>query len=591
MCFLLLAVGLRLASAQGPGNGVSKTTYAAQMDPLGGMAFVQRYFGTTPSEDSCTASVCQCEAGMSETSSPWYAPLGRSQMILEEKVGYYPGKCVLLTKSADAVAGYGNSTMVAVFPGPGPGDACSYVPGSYLTAAAGDNGYTVNAHSQEGCCKSCAALDTCVGATYVAANFTAEVNYTDMKSDGPGPVHYAGFGLHLPAITAHKTTGGLSVENVERAFDDKMGNMTTFDSFMDFNVGLFTADLDSYVEKFDADAVPYLKANWTTPSGGLWYSVFVHVPSSQMIIELIAASSKLLAGDSALVPLEQRLSDTVINFTLQNPPTGSILQAVKVSRAATDLDALDDFYVAGMRTKLVYSVDDDAVSARCYLWPYAEADVCFVKRPDSATSGLFKVGDFERMLKHVADILSVEPYCNMNRWEDNHYAYDPPNNSSVDLDHIPTYIDENPSVKYSCGGPVGGLHYIFDPTGWAVQIDAFLLPSACNAAPTPDEDPIDPGPTAAFCGGGVCSAGPSPSPPSPQQSPGRSALVAEWGRAGVAIQSRGLAPVAASALGCVAILATVAAAWRVCKMRRQRVDVQEVSGAGDERALLERPRP
>lgn len=68
-----------------------------------------------------------------------------------------------------------------------------------------------------------------------------------------------------------------------------------------------------------------------------------------------------------------------------------LLQPVRVSRAATDLNALDTFYIDGMRTTPTLKLDSSDVSSRCYEWPGANADVCFVRRPDTATSGDFKV--------------------------------------------------------------------------------------------------------------------------------------------------------------------------------------------------------
>jgi hypothetical protein len=186
----------------------------------------------------------------------------------------------------------------------------------------------------------------------------------------------------------------------------------------------------------------------------------------------------------------------------ESPPTGQILKAVKVSRAATDLDALDAFYVDGMRTQTVLSLNGHDVSARCYQWPGATTDVCFVKRSPSDTKGDFKVGDFELMLQNVFDTIVTNPYCLMNRWEDNHYAYDTPIDSDMDFDYIATYLDDHPSSKYIC--TAWGLHYIFDPTGWAVQLDIDWTkqPSGCNLTlPEPDIQ-------SAFCGGGICEAYP-----------------------------------------------------------------------------------
>jgi hypothetical protein len=379
-----------------------------------------------------------------------------------------------------------------------------------MAVADGDEGYAVNSHREDHCCKACAALKTCVGATFIAPNYTASVNYTDPDHEGPGPQRYEGFGLHLAAVTAHRTAGGLMVEEVEAAFIDKMGSMTVFDAFMDFNVGLFTTNMDFYVKRFVADAVPHLAATWTTSSGDAMYSVFVHVPRSQMVVELIAASSQILAARPKLVPLEQRLSDSVIELLGQSPQTGNVLKAVKVSRAATDLDALDTFYLKGMRANKTYTLNGDDVSTRCYLWANAETDLCFVKRPDLATSGNFKVGDFEQMLHRVADTMLTNPYCNMNRWLDNHYAYDSRPHGGDDFGHISSYLDSNPSVKFKCSGS-GGLHYIVDPTGWGVQLDVNLnqQPSACSA-----RGPLSATVRDDFCGGGVCSAGLFPSPQS-----------------------------------------------------------------------------
>ena len=45
-----------------------------------------------------------------------------------------------------------------------------------------------------------------------------------------------GFGLHLVNVSNHLTTGGMSTAEVEAEFVSKLGNMATFDSFMDFNV-------------------------------------------------------------------------------------------------------------------------------------------------------------------------------------------------------------------------------------------------------------------------------------------------------------------------------------------------------------------
>ncbi len=283
LVLLVLACAASLGSAQGPWHGVSKTTLAAETDPLGAMAFVQKYFGTTPDSDSCDGNVCLCNAGDSGATGPWEAVLGRSDIV---KAAYPAGTCKLVT-AMDAIVG-SETTHTAVVKDPSPGVDCAYTDASAVAASPTNEGYDVSAHDADTCCKSCAALSTCVAATFIPVDNSTTTQGRRLVG---APPDYEGFGLHLPAIEAHLTTGGLSVKEVESHFADKMGAMAGFDSFMDYNAGLYTTELDSYLSRFEADGVPYLGAKWPTPAGDLMFSVFVLVPTSQMVIELMASTS------------------------------------------------------------------------------------------------------------------------------------------------------------------------------------------------------------------------------------------------------------------------------------------------------------
>merc|ERR1712190_708088 len=133
--------------------------------------------------------------------------------------------------------------------------------------------------------------------------------------------------------------------------------------------------------------------------------------------------------------------------------------------------------------------DDSAngVTRQCYLWTGATVDICFTSRPDSATKGDFKVADFENMLNTVhKNIIVGHPFCQVDKWEDNHYAID---SFSASTSSIISYINANnvPHVCSSSGQTefpgMGGLHYIFDPTGWGIQADLSFSsqPSDCSS--------------------------------------------------------------------------------------------------------------
>jgi len=295
-----------------------------------------------------------------------------------------------------------------------------------------------------------------------------------------------GFGLHLVSVPGHKTTGGLTVEAVESHFVDKLGDMSRFDSFMDFNTVFATSSLQSYKSAFDRDNVKYLVGKWVDGQGRQYSSILVHVPDSQLVLELVQRTS--LEGPS--VELEQRVPDSVIAqqenrlsaVTVVPDTTSDYIVSLVVNRAVSlkSLDLLDGFYVSGMGTTKTHDSSKDGVSKKCYLWPGATVNICFTNRPDTATSTSFKVGDFEDMLKTVhKTIIDGHPFCPMDRWFDNHYAID---SRTVSNSKILDYINsENPF--HTCGSnPMRGtgLAAIFDPTGLGIQMDTGTsLPNDC----------------------------------------------------------------------------------------------------------------
>jgi hypothetical protein len=173
------------------------------------------------------------------------------------------------------------------------------------------------------------------------------------------------------------------------------------------------------------------------------------------------------APPSAIARAENKLAARIASES-----DGDVMEIVVLNRAASDLDALDKFY-AGMQTTTTMSVDG-LVSKHCYLWTWATVDVCFTSRPDNATSTKFSVVNFEEMLKSTHEtVVTGGETCN-NKWVDNHYAID---GAWASADYIITFIEENAGIFYYC--EFGTLHYIVDPTGWAVQLD-LTFPTASN---------------------------------------------------------------------------------------------------------------
>merc|ERR1712137_1044793 len=219
-----------------------------------------------------------------------------------------------------------------------------------------------------------------------------------------------------------------------------------------------------------------------------------------MILEL--TSKKTLSASTGRAPvnlLKPRLSpnaialiEAIVEAEEEIKQTGASLSPISVNRAASSatMAKLDDFYLNGMGVKKVSDHSTNGVSRKCYLWTGATVDVCFTSRPDSATKGDFKVADFENMLNKVhKNIIVGHPYCQVDKWEDNHYAID---SFSASTASIIEYIDSN-NVPHVCesgsgGSGMSGLHYIFDPTGWGIQADLSFSsqPKDCSSEDSED---------------------------------------------------------------------------------------------------------
>ena len=296
-------------------------------------------------------------------------------------------------------------------------------------------------------------------------------------SGGPSPGN--GFGLHLVSVPGHKTTGGLTVESVESMFTEKLGDMSKFDSFMDFNVVFATSSLQSYKSAFDSDGVKYLTGSWSNSAGQQYSSLLVQVPGSQLILELVQKTSLVLAEGEVSVQMEQRVPDSILkdqdssmSGEVVSDTTSDYIVSLVVNRAASSnaMSQLEDFYVTGMGTAKTHDASENGSTKKCFLWTGATVNICFTSRDDSETSTSFKVGDLEDMLNSVHQaIVDGHPFCPMNRWFDNHYAID---SRSVDNSKILSYVNSKKPF-HTCAKSLfsSSLSAIFDPTGLGIQMD------------------------------------------------------------------------------------------------------------------------
>jgi len=353
-----------------------------------------------------------------------------------------------LSTSAEATDG-----VVAIALGDNLTTECVVMPNmSFSLGLEGQTFYEVKASTEGQCCLACQGIPGCLGANYV-----------------PGIISFdLGFGVHLPSVS-REAGDGLNVYVVETEVTAKLGNMTQFDAWMDNSLALWTSDLDSYVQVFELEHVPYLAAEWTTGDTHM-FSVFVHVQGSQLILELMATSSTELQHREGLVNLEPRLPEQFVQDLREQNVSSNVLKEARISRASTDLEAIDGFYTKGMRIRTTFSYEGEHVSVRCYEWSTSTPQICFTKRPLSESKGWLTTKVFEQKLQAAAVEYTEYPTCLLNRWNDNHYsvtADDFPHQWK--LDYIIDYVDEYEDIPIVCNADTG-LYYIVDPSGWSVQL-------------------------------------------------------------------------------------------------------------------------
>merc|ERR1711998_41872 len=307
------------------------------------------------------------------------------------------------------------------------------------------------------CCNACVSTSGCAAAT-----FTTSPND---HSGGQGPQSWEGFGIHLPNVLNAKTTGGITVDELEAKYATRIGDHSKFDAFMDYSTAFFTYDLQHYIDSFKADNVKHFLGQWTDGSKRQWYSMIFLVPQSSYVIELISMHAS--ADASSLPEMEQRMSDALCTeWSKGKKSDNNAIEAVSVNRASSDLDAIDNAYNKYMGLTTSHTISDSKVQRRCYQLDQQSFDVCFTKRESYANAdAIFSVKDHEDNMWAIhAGVMGTDP-TKTDKMTDSHGGF------SVNTTKLETYFSANSFSKllenrlaYACA-----QSYVIDPTGFSIQ--------------------------------------------------------------------------------------------------------------------------
>jgi hypothetical protein len=430
-----------------------KSTIATD-DAMVNLEFVLKYLPVTVAEDNGVGNV-----GHGATQ-------GRVQAL--QNSSYTAPNCQLYSSTTALSTASASESMTPN----GLGKACSYSSGkSYGSTNAL---WKVYANNKVQCCNACVATDGCASATF-------ETSSGD-HSGGMGPQDWEGFGIHMPDVSAAKTTGGLTIAELKEKYDGRLGDMSKFDAFMDYSVTFFVYDLQHYVDIFSSDSISHFLGQWKDSRGDTWYSLIFRVPSSTYMIELVSLMQP--KASNSLPTMEQRMSDAHCDkFRSYGDHPAKVLLISSVNRAASDMDNIDEVQTNLFKAKTTLSVNDGTVIRKCYSYDTdsslgmppsggsLDEDVCFTKRSsDSAQDAIFSVQQHEESLWAAhAGTLGSNPSSTKDKYTDSHYAMPMP---SAGLSALSSYFSSNdpyPITKdtrlaYACE-----QSYIIDPTGYCIQ--------------------------------------------------------------------------------------------------------------------------
>jgi hypothetical protein len=324
--------------------------------------------------------------------------------------------------------------------------------------------------------------------------------------------------FQLHSVGAYKRdAGSKTMEQIEIEWSKSMGAMDRYDPFFDFNFGVVTEDLDTYIAAFDDDKVPYFASTFMNPETKEEYkSILVQVPGSLadgakslLSLEIMAKSSVLLSGRSglhhhsltraspdALARAEAHFQSTTRKVGANGKP---VLKKVHLSFASSDLDRDIKYFEGVLQGSKVFEADTS--EGKMYAGKMISSDETeFVYRESSIqTQGPTSVAQWEAYQSGLhKTCLNSADNNGFDRLADNHGENEAGENRTLD-----TYIKAQKSaglpyrfyssipgsseVRRLQSGP-GNMFflYVYGPNGWGMQLigacqDASLCPATTPA--------------------------------------------------------------------------------------------------------------
>jgi hypothetical protein len=238
-----------------------------------------------------------------------------------------------------------------------------------------------------------------------------------------------------PGSAESREVGGLTVRDVERIFQEELGDLKEYSPWMDIHVAIYDNDLDSYAHRLLNHSVPVLALRWPSADEKLpshFYSLIVHAPDTQEVFEVISTTAP---SDTRLVVRDFPMTRHVFEEEELAPLTHSSGPTqLHISRSHYDLDAVKAHYQHFFQMTPIHEVRDAKTGAGFVsFWhqavspPGAERDsirvqVMYWNRPDQSMTVAHTTAWLDRRLEQINSQYMLSYKSCWPIWGDNHYT-------------------------------------------------------------------------------------------------------------------------------------------------------------------------
>jgi hypothetical protein len=230
-----------------------------------------------------------------------------------------------------------------------------------------------------------------------------------------------------------REVGGLKVLDVERIFQEELGNLSDYSPWMDIHVGIYDNDLDSYARRFLDHSVPVLALRWHSTDkkrSPVFYSLIVHAPDTQEVFEIISTTAP---SDTRLVFRDFPMARHVFqDDELDLLKTSSGPTQLHIGRSHYDLEAVKAHYKQFLDVEPIYEVRDaDTGVGFVSFWHQSHSSavvdpirvqVMYWNRPDQSMTVAHTTAWFERKLEQLNSQYMRSYTSCWPIWGDNHYT-------------------------------------------------------------------------------------------------------------------------------------------------------------------------